>query len=111
MTTPKIKTTVYSHKVIDVVDFDTSDNVFDWEVEELMHALYYKITRSMEEGGGRIHIKVDRPLSKDEAGHRAGVVAKNIEKRKHRTGLWAEASLRNERAEYERLKAKFEGTG
>jgi hypothetical protein len=108
MTAPKIRTTVYSHKVIDVVEFYTNDHA-EWDVEELLDTLYFKIIDSMDTGQGRIRIKVDRPLSDKDTEHRIGVLAKNIKKKDESRRRWNRLTLEGERAEYERLKKKFEG--
>jgi hypothetical protein len=102
MTAPKIKTTVYSHKVIDVVSFSMLQTT-DWELEELFQDLFLKMMECSE-NNGRVRIKVDRPHSEAEKQHRLGVVAKNDEKRKG--ARWYPE--RREREEYERLKKKFE---
>jgi hypothetical protein len=62
------------------------------------------------ENDGRVHIKVDRPLSEAEQQHRLGVVAKNIERDEKWKSTYNRRRLESERAEYERLKAKFEGS-
>lgn len=102
MSTPKIRTTVYSHKVIDVVKFHLYDDMELGAIRELMEQLADNIASSQ---GGLVHIKVDRPLSMPEVEHRMGVVAKNAEKR--RGARWYPE--RREREEYERLKKKFDG--
>ena len=101
----KIKTTVYDHKVIDVLDFSTGDNVPDWTVEELMNDLYLNIISSMDEGSGRVRVKVDRPLSQADREHRLGVVAKNSLAAGRRGFNWRE---RYDYEHYLRLKARFE---
>jgi hypothetical protein len=105
MTTPKIRTTVYSHKVIDVVKFDLYDDMELGVIRELMETLADNIASS---NSGLVHIKIDRPLSNAEGQHRMGVVAKNLEKHQIRERFWGRRALEEERAEYERLKKKFE---
>jgi hypothetical protein len=105
--TMKIRTTVYSHKVIDVVRFDAA-KATDHDIEELFDDLACNVMESAELGGF-VHIKVDRPLSPAEQQHRLGVVAKNLEKNEKWKSVYNRRSLERERAEYERLKAKFEG--
>lgn len=104
MKIPKIRTTVYSHKVIDVVKFNLNDEVSVRDIDRLMEELAGNIALS---GDGFVHIKVDRPLSHAETSHRMGVVAKNLEKHAIREKFWGKRALEQERAEYERLKAKF----
>lgn len=101
----KIRTTVYSHKVIDVIRFTLNDDFQVDAIYELMNQFAEKIASSKN---GSVHIKVDRPLSSEELDHRMGVVAKNMEKRERYRNWYSRKYLESERAEYERLKAKFE---
>ena len=106
MSTPKIRTTVYSHKVVDTIKFNIQGD-FDYDdLYGLFDDLMRKVASS---GNGFVHIKVDRPLSSAEVEHRLGVVAKNLEKRNRYRTMYSRMSYENERREYERLKAKFEG--
>jgi hypothetical protein len=105
MSTPKIRTTVYSHKVIDVVKFRTLDTP-DWEIEELFNDLFLKLMECSE-SDGFVHIKVDRPLSPAEGEHRMGVVAKNIEKNNKYRNWYSKKYQEEERKEYLRLKEKY----
>lgn len=106
----KIRTTVYSHKVIDVVDFVPPAFWSDDDIVNLFVALADKTIEGLGGGIGRIHIKVDRPLSQAEKDHRLGVVAKNLEEKNKYSRWYSQRQLDNERKEYERLKAKFEGS-
>ena len=107
MSTPKIRTTVYSHKVIDVVSFNSFDTfVSDNQIEDLFNDLAYNLMEALETGGN-VHIKIDRPLSAAEQQHRLGVISKNVEKKAKRNWIYERRSLERERAEYERLKEKY----
>ena len=102
----KIRTTVYSHKVVDVIKFQLTDDFQLDAIYEIMQEFGDKIASSK---GGFVHIKVDRPLSNDEISHRMGVVAKNIEKDNKYRNIYSQKYHQQELKEYERLKRKFEG--
>lgn len=107
MTTPKIRTTVYSHKVVDIVKFNSFDTFMsDNQIEDLFNDLAYNVMEALETGGN-VHIKIDRPLSAAEQQHRLGVVTKNLEKKEKRAWRYNRWRMENERAEYLRLKEKF----
>jgi hypothetical protein len=103
----KIRTTVYSHKVVDIAKFNASDAT-DEQIQDLFNDLAYNVMESIELGG-TVYIKVDRPLSPAEGKHRLGVVAKNLEQSEKYRQWYGRWKLETEREEYERLKAKFEG--
>ena len=104
MSIPKIRTTVYDHKVIDVVKFNLYDDMELGAIRELMETLADNIASSEN---GKVHIKIDRPLSTAEQKHRLGVVEKNLKEREKYSRWWGQRRMADERAEYERLKAKF----
>lgn len=104
MSTPKIRTTVYNHKVVDAIRINT--NELD-DLDEIYDIFLEFAGKAIESNKGFIHIKVDRPLSDAEQQHRLGVVEKNIKKRdKYKFRFIQEREYR----EYLRLKEKFGDT-
>ena len=105
---PKIRTTRYDHKVIDVVDFHTR-TVTTEEILDMFEILMSNAIHSVEEGNGPFRIKIDRPHNNDDAEHRAGVIDKNMEKIAHLHSRWADIQRERDLITYERLKKQFEG--
>lgn len=112
----KLRTTVYSHKVVDVASFEsgetpTADDIYDLYscLAELTISSLTDEPKSVGYYGKKFRIKVDRPLSPADKDHRVEVK----EREQKKNAAWRNRLLTQDReadyAEYLRLKERFEG--